>query len=127
MAKYLIGEIVASIAGDYRYTSRVTVEYDPFENKVTIKRLENGAVGGMDGPGGSYGFGVTFERHVDVVGPAGGSAKAIIGCIRDAFDDTIGHYGKPTKNFQWTYTRERGLSSAKVQKALDYQRTLCMI
>lgn len=124
MAKHQIGDITASIAGDYRYTTRITVEYDPDTHDVVIKRMENGAVGGMDGPGGSHGFGVTGEKHLDATRQ---SAQQIVNEIKNMFDNTVTRYGKPTKNFFWQYTNEFGLSKQKLANAIAMQRKLCCI
>jgi hypothetical protein len=124
MAKYTIGEVSACIAGDYRYTTFVVIEFDPNINQVIIQRKENGAIGGMDGPGGSYGFGITGERHFDV---ASTPAQQILNAIKSMFDDTITRYGKPSKNFYWQYTGEYGISKKKLENALATMRTICQI
>jgi hypothetical protein len=112
-----IGYLSACIAGDNRYTSILKVEADPATKKVTVKVKELGAVGGMDGPGGSYDAGTRYNVTLD-----NPSARTLINTVRDAIesDATLTGYGKPTKNFEWTggYPRVKGLSATKAKDAL---------
>lgn len=110
-----IGYISACIAGDYRYTSIVKVLQDE-DGAVTVQRLENGAIGGMDGPGGSYGCGVREAVKLEKPTPAN-----VVRVVRALFDETIRRYGKPSKEFTW-YTpkgRVKGISAAKAKLALS--------
>lgn len=114
------GRISANIAGDYRYTSRVTVDLNP-DGSVTVKRHESGAVSGMDGPGGTYEAGVFARR--EIAKPTG---SKIARAVKDCFDTTITEYGTPSKNFEWLlYGRviAKGVSATKAQKALDEARS----
>lgn len=108
-----IGSITACIAGDHRYTSTIKVEVTG--DKAHVITQENGAAGGMDGPGGSMPFHETGRITVAC------TAAAIVKAIKQAVnkDRTVKAYGKPTKNFYWTVTRTTGLSTARCQAALD--------
>lgn len=110
-----IGYISACIAGDYRYSSEVAVQLDG--DKVHVILSENGAVGGMDGPGGATDFRETSRVTVDAKKPG-----EIVKAIRSMFDSTIKRYGKPTKNFVWPAIG-RGLSVELCKKALAYGAT----
>lgn len=112
MNRNTIGHISANIAGDPRYTSLIEVTLDG--DKVTVQRLESGAVGGMDGPGGRTGYSVKHTATCAV------DPKAVVALIKRAMDSTIKDYGKPTKNFEWAGSKDRGLSVAKCQTALNY-------
>ena len=111
-----IGYISACIAGDYRYTSRVEVYIDDDGLNGRVVLLENGAVGGMDGPGGSTPFRVTKERLIQA------TAKDVVNGVKSTMDDVIKRYGKPTKNFSWAGTQKRGLSQALAAEAIAYVR-----
>lgn len=106
-----IGYINACIAGDYRYSSRLEVLVDGEQAYVVLS--ENGAVGGMDGPGGATGFRETRRSTV----PA--QPTDIIMAIKRVMDDTIKRYGKPTKNFVWVGVADHGLARGRCQQALD--------
>lgn len=112
-----IGYIYADIAGDTRYSSVVRVDRSE-DGDVTVTRRENGAVGGMDGPGGSYDAGVWFRSTIPA---AEVTPKGVLAAVRSAFDVTVIRYGKPTKRFKWTmpdHTALLGLSQAKVTQVL---------
>jgi len=113
----LIGRISACIAGDSRYTSVVTVHHCDTDGEgihsYRVARSENGAAGGMDGPGGSLGF-----REVVSTILYGPTPRELLEGIKRLFDHTLVTYGKPTKNFSW-HTRETGLSQAKAVKAME--------
>lgn len=109
-----IGYINACIAGDYRYSSRLSVQVDG--SKAHVILTENGAVGGMDGPGGSTPFRETSRTTVDA------KPGDIVKAIKSTMDDTIKRYGKPTKNFVWVGVKERGLSTTKAKAALEFNR-----
>lgn len=121
-----IGSINACIAGDYRYSTKVHVIFQPSEDSdllidgtYIVQRLENGAVGGMDGPGGATGFVITGS----ITFPTSAPAKEMVEAVRCLCDDTIQRYGKPSKNFQWLDGRggyraiAEGISVAKAKKA----------
>jgi len=118
-----IGSITTDIDGDNRYTSKVTVTVSDTRSwadhpVVIVQRLENGARGGMDGPGGSYYMAV--RASTELIDP---TPQELVGAIKRSFDDTILTYGKPTKRFEWfgpgRYdTMAHGLSVAKAKAAL---------
>jgi|TARA_Y100000310_G_scaffold198781_1_gene198754 hypothetical protein len=121
----LIGSITADIDGDRRYTSKVTVTVSDTRTQaghpvVIVQRLQNGARGGMDGPGGAYDMAV--RTSTELVDP---SPRRLVEAIKDKFDDTIRIYGKPTKRFEWfrdgNYRASiTGLSAAKAKAALNF-------
>jgi uncharacterized protein YuzE len=93
-----MGSISACIAGDYRYTDSVSVTYDTRSEVVYIRMRHSGAVGGMDGPGGSYESRVAAKRTIEEPTP-----EKIVKHLREMIkcSDIIVHYGKPTKRFHW--------------------------
>lgn len=107
-----IGYINACIAGDHRYSSRLSVQLDG--DKAHIILSENGAIGGMDGPGGSYGF--SERRRVTVDAKPADIVKA----VKSTMDDVIKRYGKPTKNFRWVGVKDKGLAARLVIQALSF-------
>jgi hypothetical protein len=111
-----IGYINACIAGDYRYSTKIDVRFNTKDGTVEVRRLENGACGGMDGDGTSEPFAV--RQQVTVTQPTG--AK-IVKAIKMVMDVTVKRYGKPTKLFCWgTHANGRdGLSAKNAQWALD--------
>lgn len=109
-----IGYINACIAGDYRYSSRVDVYLDGGNVHITLS--ENGAVGGMDGPGGSTPFHVTVRKTVKA------TAKDVVNGVKSVMDSTIKTYGKPTKNFSWVGVQKRGLSQANAGEAIVFAK-----
>lgn len=111
-----IGYISANIDGDHRYTSRVEVYVDFASDQAFCLLLENGAVGGMDGPGGSTPFRITDKR---VVKP---TAKDVLNGVKSVMDDTIRRYGKPTKRFSWVGTEKQGLSQALAGEAIVFAK-----
>ena len=126
-----IGSITADIDGDNRYTSKVTVTVSDTRTwaehpVVIVQRLENGPIGGMDGPGGSYHMAV--RASTELVDP---SPRELVEAIRWLFDDTITTYGKPTKNFEWfrdggSHPFARGLSAAKAKASLLFHAKLAI-
>lgn len=115
-----LGYISACIAGDYRYSTRIDVVLDTRDGTVEVRRLENGAVGGMDGPGGSYPMDV--KQRVTIAKPTG---KDIVKAIKMVMDTTIKTYGKPSKRFEWLVSpRKQGLAAATAQLALDHARKI---
>lgn len=107
-----IGYISACIAGDHRYTSRLSVKVDG--EKVHVILEENSAAGGMDGPGGSTPFRETDRTTVDK------DPAKVVKAIKQTMDDVIKRYGKPTKNFRWVGIGN-GLSVALAKRALDVE------
>lgn len=103
MATTNIGSITACIAHDHRYTTRVIVDYDYDTSSVVVTQEMNGAISGMDGPGGSYPFDVRKTIRVQDPTPA-----LVISAIKSCFDDTIKTYGKPSKNFGFYVWDEHG-------------------
>jgi hypothetical protein len=118
-----IGSITADIDGDSRYTSKVTVTVTVIRawsthSVVVVQRLESGAQGGMDGPGGAYGLAV--RASTKLIDP---SPRELVEAIKHLFDDTIRTYGKPTKRFEWyrggyVLPFITGLSAPKAKAAL---------
>jgi hypothetical protein len=108
-----IGWIYANIAGDHRYGSCVAVFRDA-AGEVGVERSENGAVGGMDGPGGAYPM---LPKEIKFLGTDPKPAD-LVRAIKEMFDDTITRYGKPTKRFHWC-TGKTGLSAALAREALS--------
>jgi hypothetical protein len=113
MSATKIGGIHACIAGDYRYATEVTAERGD-DGIVVVVRRENGAIGGMDGPGGAEPYSETARV---VVGRCPNGA-ALVRAIKSAFDATVTRYGKPTLRWAWHATGERGLSADKAKRAL---------
>lgn len=109
--KNVIGTLSACIDGDHRYTSRLEVTLE--DGKASIVLLENGAVGGMDGPGGSTPFVVV--NSVTVEPP---DATVIVRLAKNIMDDTLRRYGKPTKRFWWPQVGAYGLNIANCKAAL---------
>lgn len=122
-----LGNISACIAGDHRYTDSVSVTYDWKSEGVYVRLYHSGAVGGMDGPGGSYTPHVSRERFLTLTcGPA-----EIVKAVREMIkcSDIIVHYGKPTKRFCWfadvENTPVRGLSMKACEAALAHVERMC--
>ena len=111
-ASVRIGHINACIAGDYRYSSRLEVFIEGPKAHVVLS--ENGAVGGMDGPGGTTPYRETRRMTVDA------KPAAIVKAIKSTMDETIKRYGKPSKSFSWVGTDDRGLSAKLVTEAMSY-------
>lgn len=109
-----LGGIYACISGDHRYATRIVASLFPEDNTVIIQRLENGAVGGMDGNGAAHGFEVSESVIVDA------KPGAIVKAIKNIMDDTVKQYGKPTKRFTWYGTEDKGLSVNKCKAALEF-------
>lgn len=123
-AMITIGELTACIAGDYRYSTSLKVKADPSTKLVTVTVAENGAAGGMDGPGGATPFHQTFITEMTDPTP-----RELVEAVRRAidFEDMSGagvlrKYGKPSKSFLWGAhynARLAGLSQAKAKHGLD--------
>lgn len=81
---------------------------------------ENGAVGGMDGPGGSY----PFELRKSF--PCQANPKDILKTVKRAINTEVGNivkrYGKPSKRFSWVGATARGLNVKLVGEALTVLR-----
>lgn len=115
-----IGSISSCIAGDFRYATQVKVHLEE-DGTVTIERLVNGAVGGMDGPGGAHGFRVEDSKVLKDPSP-----RDLVAAVWTMFDDVITTYGKPTKKFKWfvpsnganIHPDAQGMSAAKARLAL---------
>lgn len=107
-----IGYISACIAGDHRYTSRIEVLLEG--DKVHVVFSENGAVGGMDGPGGSTPFAEKNRKTVKA------TTKDVVNAIKASMDNVIKTYGKPSKNFVWVGIKARGLSQKLASEALAF-------
>lgn len=110
-ASVQIGYINACIDGDHRYSSRLSVLIEGPKAHVVLS--ENGAVGGMDGPGGATAFRETRRTTVDA------KPAAIVKAIKATMDETIKRYGKPTKSFVWVGLTERGISARLVTEAMS--------
>jgi hypothetical protein len=107
-----IGYINACIDGDRRYSSRLSVQVEG--DKAHVILTENGATGGMDGPGGSDPFRETKRTTVEK------NSTDIVKAIKATMDDTIKRYGKPSKRFLWPGVSEPGLSTARCKQALEF-------
>lgn len=109
-----LGYVHACIGGDHRYSTELKV-FLRDDLMVEVVRSENGAVGGMDGPGGATPYGV---RATETVEPDG---KLVIRAIKRLMDRTIKEYGKPTKNFTWYLDGgdRKGLSAALATAAIE--------
>jgi len=123
----VIGIVGADIDGDHRYYQELTVTHDPSTDEITIVVKDQGAAGGMDGPGGSTGFMLSGKQVL----PAGAKGKDVVATIKDMiyqYADTIKRYGKPSKNFTWansTYSRgPKGLNAKLATAALRKARGL---
>jgi len=108
-----LGYLSSCIAGDYRYASRLIVALADDESCIIVQRQENGAIGGMDGPGGAHGFDVRFEQSL----PLDCTAKQLVTVMQRAMDDTLRRYGKPSKSFKWQ-CGARGLTQKSAQQML---------
>ena len=109
-----IGYINAHIAGDWRYSSNISVTTDGTNATVTLS--ESGAAGGMDGPGGSTPMAVT--RTLVCKAEPSELVKAIKRVINEENGTTIKTYGKPSKRFVWVGLDCRGLSVKLATEAL---------
>ena len=110
-----IGGIYACIEHDHRYATRVEVLRDE-DGNIWVIRSENGAHGGMDGDGTADPFEVRAKQNLGT-DPA---PALVLGVIKAHFDDTVKRYGKPTKKFSWSGTRECGLNRKLVVEALAW-------
>lgn len=119
-----LGQVYANIAGDGRYGQWLEVLYCNVGDIATLVVKENGAVGGMDGPGGSYPPSTITKIVVNK--PTGASlCKAIKQLIKSKDCDTIARYGKPTKKFTWTTWGDlpnRGLNMTNATNALNFAK-----
>jgi len=115
-----IGYIYANIDGDGRYGVTLRVSAD--DTAVEWRAYHTGAVGGMDGPGGSYDAGSELLRREDR--PVSPAAVARITRNLCNADHIIARYGTPTKSFSWNvggmYSAPiKGISAAKAKQALE--------
>lgn len=111
-----IGFIHATIAGDFRYASKLEVFVDDGVAHVIL--FENAAVGGMDGTGEAAPFQET--KRVTVPSKPGDIVKAVKKAIAFEQPSVIKRYGKPSKRFHWVGVPERGISAALVKRALEF-------
>ncbi len=121
MARTEIGNLSANIAGDERYTDRMTVTYDRETRTATVTVNETTAAGGMDGPGGSSSVtGNAFEESCAC--PNGAALLALVKKAINVPGFNFKQYGKPTKRFMWRtdHGRKYGLSLALVDAAIRY-------
>lgn len=93
-----LGYINANIAGDYRYTDSMYVDYMPDTDTVVVRVDVSSPVGGMDSftPSDSS---EQFRKEL----PAD-DLKGIMSAMKDALTNNnfnFKRYGKPTKNFYW--------------------------
>ncbi len=121
----VIGVVGADIDGDHRYYQELTVTHDPSTDEITIVVKDQGAAGGMDGPGGSTGFMLSGKQVL----PAGAKGRDVVAAIKNLISrtaDTIKRYGKPSRNFTWadsTYSRgPKGLNAKLATAALRKAR-----
>lgn len=116
--RILMGELSASIAGDYRYTDHLKVAYDPSEDQVVVSVSQEAPAGGMDSFTGSSSFG--RQDHYTQPDP-----RSVMETLSNVIQDrryNFKLYGKPTKNFYWYGTREKGYSLRLIRAALDRAR-----
>ena len=123
----VIGVIGADIDGDHRYYQELTVTHDSSTDEITIVVKDQGAAGGMDGPGGTTGFMLSGKTVL----PAGAKGRDVVAAIKNMISrtaDTIKRYGKPSKNFTWAdsiYSRgPKGLNAKLATAALRKARGL---
>lgn len=119
----LIATLSASIDGDYRYKSDLDVYYHPSTDGCTVEVTSVSPALGRD----YYGDGfveplVKFQATIS--GPC--KPSELIRAIRSAINksSTIKRYGKPTINFRWVQTKDRGISVKKAAEALRTAREL---
>jgi len=110
-----MGSLIASIPGDTRYADRLSIAYDPSAGRVVITVSESAAAGGMDSFTGSSSFG---GEQVFANPDPESIMKSLSRVIQNP-SYLFKRYGKPTKNFTWAGTPERGLSLRLVKAALD--------
>lgn len=118
-----LGGMSANIAGDWRYTDNIVVDFNPNDGSVTVTVSSQGPVGGMDYDSG----GKLYDPSVDWQQSTGPNAKPAevmkllkIPLSNDNFN--FRRYGKPTKNFRWDGIG-RGLSIALVKQAIDLAKS----
>lgn len=107
-----IGSLSANIAGDHRYTDRLSVIDEGDKVRITVS--STGAVGGMDGPGGAYEPFVNFNETCER------SPKAVLTLIKKVISNAnwnFKRYGKPTRRFWWAHG-DNGISLATIKAAL---------
>jgi hypothetical protein len=93
-----LAHISANIAGDYRYTDTMRVEYAPDTDTVIVRASISSPVGGMD----SFTRSDSTEKFRKEF-PAD-DLKGIMSAIKDVLTDNsynFKRYGKPTKNLFW--------------------------
>jgi hypothetical protein len=115
-----IGSISATIGSDNRYWSRLKLTLKA--GKVHFELSGSSAIGGSDGPGGSYEPEVTDRGSVDA------SGRKVAEKIRDEIRrDSILRGGAKLKDFKWSAAdsagpggrRYKGVSIGMAQKVLD--------
>ena len=102
--------------GDFRYTDSLTVLLNP-DKSVTIIVDETGAAGGMDTFNGSTELMQTLKRTTR----SNANAIEILKLIKSVIGNSsylFKKYGKPSKNFYWFHTDERGLNVRLVDSAI---------
>lgn len=105
----------ACIGHDRRYTDTLEAYFLPETNEVRVTVSVTGAVGGMDGPGGTYA--PRYERDTTVPAVPSAVLATIQAFIRsDSF--SFHKYGKPSKNFRFNGVSQAGISLGKVVLAL---------
>ncbi len=119
MARYQIGSLDASIGYDSRYTDYLRVEYDPEVDTAYVSVKESTAIGGNDGPGGSFSNGYNLKSTI--VKPTAKTLLDAIKCVTGNNNYNFKKYGKPTKNFEWSIDNEEklGLNAKLAQAALN--------
>lgn len=116
-----IGSIYACIAGDHRYGT--TIEAHADAKAIEIRLISTGAVGGMDGPGGSYTNPSEVLERIERT-KLQTDVQKLLSALRRQFKKadagTIAGYGKPRLNFAWHYegTTRKGLNAAHGTRAL---------
>lgn len=115
-----IGHISANIAGDARYTDRLTLTYDPTSRVVTC---EVRTTGGMDGPGGADPSRLEMSQST-VADPTPKQVMDLVNAALSRNDFSFKRYGTPSKRFTWNTLDgdKRGLSLALAKAALACAR-----
>lgn len=93
-----LGYISANIAGDYRYTDTLYVDYVPSTDTVVVRVTEGMPTGGMD----SFTPSTSNEQYRKELPST--DLKGIMMALKEVLTDTrfnFKKYGKPTKNLKW--------------------------
>ncbi len=112
-----LGRLTANIAGDHRYTDTLVVEMDSNTRIVTVYVTVTSAVGGMDGPGGSY----IPAKDVEYKTEPNPNAKDVQTLVKRAINNeryNFKKYGKPTQRLWWA-GGGKGFALAVIQNALE--------